>query len=470
MLLQRILLISINCIKSQKVESSVGKCVRSLCTGRSRCDLSTSKWRGRRFYCVAAKENSDEKICSVGTIGHVDHGKTTLTAAITKYLAAQDKDCKYVPYDEIDKAPQEKARGITINIAHVGYKTKKRRYAHTDCPGHLDFIKNMISGASQMDGAILIVAATDGPMPQTLEHLLLAKQIGIKQIVVFINKADLADEEVLDLVELEVRELLDNYGFDSENSPVIKGSALLALNEDTSKYGTPSIQALLDTLDNYISPPERDYKSPFVLPIDNAFTVPGRGTVVVGTVKRGILKKGADAELLGFDEKSKTVVSDVQIFQKSVTQAPAGENVGALLRSVKLESVRKGMWVCAKNSLNFSNHYEAHIYLLSAAEGGRHRPLPKYGYCSSLFSSTWNIYARVDLVLPTNVHLMMPGEQATARITLMFCMPMLEGQTFTIREQQRTVATGLITKVHNQVHFDKRKMNKIVIAGVNDGV
>ncbi|XP_058810802.1 elongation factor Tu, mitochondrial-like [Phymastichus coffea] len=462
MLLQRIILRSLKSLRIKKLDLDTRNHSSVILSSKS-FNLNCNTIR---FYSKEA--NAQDSICNVGTIGHVDHGKTTLTAAITKYLSEKDTNCKYVSYDEIDRAPEEKARGITINIAHVGYKTDKRRYAHTDCPGHLDFIKNMISGASQMDGAILIVAATDGPMPQTMEHLLLAKQVGIEQVIVYINKADLADEEMLELVEIEIRELLEKYGYDSENTPVIKGSAFLALQGDTSKYGTPSIQTLLDVLDSHLKTPQRDYKSPFILPIDNVFNVPGRGTVAVGTIKRGTVKKNAEAEIMGYDETTKTVISDIQIFQKSVPEALAGENVGILMRGIKLDAVRRGMWVCARNSQKYSNHYEAQLYLLSTEEGGRQKPLVKNGYCSVLYCSTWNIYTRVDFVLPGETNFLMPGEQATARLTLLDCMPMLVGQTFTIREQKCTVATGIITAVHDRINFDKRKMNNIVIAGVTN--
>lgn len=268
----------------------------------------------------------------------VDHGKTTLTAAITKVLEKEGL-ANYISYDQIDRAPEEKTRGITINAAHIGYSTKKRSYAHTDCPGHADYVKNMISGASQMDGAILVVAATDGQMPQTREHLLLAKQVGIDKIVVYINKADQVDSEVLELVEIEIRELLCDFGFDGGNCPVICGSALQALNGESSEIGEPSIRKLLDSVDEYIPTPVRDLKSPFLLPIDNAFTVPGRGTVVVGTLKKGTILKNAESDLLGFDENIKTTVSDIQIFKKSVPKALAGDNVGALLRGVKVRKI-----------------------------------------------------------------------------------------------------------------------------------
>ncbi|XP_015598664.1 uncharacterized protein LOC107269390 isoform X2 [Cephus cinctus] len=399
------------------------------------------------------KVKTEEPICNVGTLGHVDHGKTTLTAAITKVIAEEDKTCEYVSYDQIDKAPEEKARGITINIAHVGYRTKARRYAHTDCPGHADFIKNMISGASQMDGAILLVAATDGVMPQTREHLLLAKQVG----------ADVADQEVLELVEIETRELLCDFGFDGINIPVIYGSALLALRGDTSEYGVPSVKKLLDAIDTYIPTPTRDYTSPFLLPIDNAFSVPGRGTVVVGTIKRGIVKKNMDANLLGFDESINTTISDIHIFKKSVTEAVAGENVGVLLRGIKIDRIRKGMLVCKAKSMMASNHYEAQIYLLSSSEGGRHRPMRPTGYCQPLYSTTWNVLCRLDLMLPEGTNMLMPGEHVTTKLTLLRSMPMMEGQSFTIRENKCTVATGMVTKILPPINVDKRKLNKAIL-------
>lgn len=298
--------------------------VRTLCVkAPSSCKSCGSLRNFSSAKQTASKTDDDRVHINVGTIGHVDHGKTTLTAAITKILQ-KDGLAKYVSYDEIDKAPEERARGITINAAHVGYSTKTRHYAHTDCPGHADYIKNMIAGASQMDGAILVVAATDGQMPQTREHLLLAKQVGVKHVVVYINKADVVDNEVLELVDLEVRELLDDFGFESENCPVIWGSALRALKGDASDIGEPSVRKLLDACDTYIPKPERDVKSPFVLPIDNTFSVSGRGTVVVGTLAVGTIKKNAESELLGFEKQIKTVVTDIQVFKKSVQTVNIG--------------------------------------------------------------------------------------------------------------------------------------------------
>ncbi|XP_076650184.1 elongation factor Tu-like isoform X2 [Halictus rubicundus] len=414
-----------------------------------------------QYYCTEAK-SAKEEICNVGTIGHVDHGKTTLTAAITKHLSEIYKDCKYVSYNEIDKAPEEQKRGITINIAHIGYMTKKRRYSHTDCPGHADFIKNMISGASQMEGAILVVAADDGPMPQTKEHLLLIKQIGIKHVIVYINKVDLADEEICELIEIEIRELLSAYGFNGIDTPVIRGSALLALNGDKSEIGVPSIELLLNALDN-IPTQERDYASPFIVPIDNIFTVPGRGTVVVGTMVKGTIKKGEAVDLLGFNEKMSTYVSDIQIFRKSVPVAQAGDNIGILLRGIKLKSIRRGMLLSKSNSLNLTNHFEVQFYLLSEEEGGRRNSLPLNGFCTMIYCSTWNVYSRFDFLLPAGTNMLMPGEFATARLTLLFRMPVIDGQVFTVRERNQTIGTGKVTKVLEEIPVHKRKMHQVKV-------
>ncbi|KAL1512696.1 hypothetical protein ABEB36_002244 [Hypothenemus hampei] len=382
------------------------------------------------LYSTVAKtetqKDDKKKHINIGTIGHVDHGKTTLTAAITKYLQNEGL-AKYMSYDEIDRAPEEKARGITINACHVGYSTKKRHYAHTDCPGHADYIKNMISGASQMDGAILVVAATDGEMPQTREHLLLARQVGVTKIIVYVNKADLVDKEVLELVDLEIRELLEDFGFDGINCPVIFGSALEALNGKDTEIGTQSIQKLLDAADLYITPPQRDFTSPFLLPIDNAFLVPGRGTVIVGTLNRGIIKKNSEAELLGFDNSLKTTVVDVQVFKKSVPEAKAGENIGALVRNIKVKDVKRGMLLCAPKSVKLCNRFKANIYFLSKAEGGRSRPVTS-NYCQQLYSKTWTAPCRIDI---DGGNMIMPGENANVKLTLLFKMVMDKGQQFT---------------------------------------
>lgn len=401
--------------------------------------------------------------CNVGTIGHVDHGKTTLTAAITKIMS-RNGNTKYVSYEEIDKAPEEKARGITINAAHIEYCSSQRHYAHTDCPGHADYIKNMISGTSQMDGAILVVAATDGPMPQTREHLLLAKQVGVEKIVVYINKADQAEPDVIQLVELEMREMLDDFGFDGSNCPIVIGSALLALNGDTSEIGEPSVVSLIDAVDSYIPTPVRDLDSPFQMPIDNAFSITGRGTVVVGTIKRGVILKLSEAELLGYDENIKTVVSDMQVFQKSVLKANAGDNVGALVRGVKLSSVRRGMVLCAKGSVNYSNHFIAKVYFLSKSEGGRRHPIMSK-YIQQLFCQTWNIACRVDL--PENTTMIMPGEHSIVSVVLFNKMVMSKAQSFTIRENNVTVATGIVTEVLKPLELPAFKgLTKVVVPPV----
>jgi len=374
-----------------------------------------------------------------------------LTAAITKVLQ-KDGLADFISYDSIDKAPEEKTRGITINIAHVEYCTEKRHYAHTDCPGHADYVKNMISGASQMDGAVIVVAATDGEMPQTREHLLLAKQIGIQDVVVFINKADLADTEMLELVEIEMRELLSDFGFDGESTPVVYGSALLALQGDESEYGAPSVRKLLDAIDQHIPTPERDIKSPFLLPIDNVFSVPGRGTVVVGTIKRGVMKKGDDADLMGHDVELKTVVSDLQVFKKSVGIAQAGDNVGALLRGVRLAKVQRGMVLSLARTVNFANHFQAQIYFMTKDEGGRKAPVIS-GYIQQIFCGTWNIACRIDL--PPEKDMVMPGEHCAVYLTLLHRMVMMPGQAFTIRENNINVATGIITSILNNVPIAK---------------
>ncbi|XP_055625485.1 elongation factor Tu [Toxorhynchites rutilus septentrionalis] len=394
--------------------------------------------------------------CNIGTIGHVDHGKTTLTAAITKVLSKEGR-AEYIAYDQIDRAPEEKARGITINAAHIGYSTSKRHYAHTDCPGHADYVKNMISGASQMDGAVLVVAATDGQMPQTREHLLLARQVGVNNIVVFINKADQVDQEVIELVEIELRELLSDFGFDGINSPVVVGSALLALQGDQSELGEPAIQRLLEAIDTYVPTPTRDFVSPFLLPIDNAFTVPGRGTVVVGTLAKGTMKKNDDAELLGFDEQIKTTIGGIQIFKKDASQAKAGDNIGALLRNVKISSVQRGMLLCKAGSQRVSNHFDGTMYLLAKNEGGRSKPLTSK-YIQQLFSKTWNIPCRVDLV---GQDMLMPGDHGNIRLTLLRKMVMSCGQTYTIRENGKTVSTGIITKILEYVDLPQNKLIKL---------
>ena len=384
---------------------------------------------------------------NVGTIGHVDHGKTTLTAAITKVLS-KNLQARFVDYDQIDQAPEEMARGITINIAHVGYESETRKYSHTDCPGHADYVKNMIVGASQMDGAILLMAADDGVMPQTREHVLLAKVVGVKKIIVFVNKADLVDKEMLELVELEAMELLDEFGFDHQNTPIIRGSAKLALEGDTSEYGELSIHRLLSALDNHVDLPTRDTESPFLMPIDNIISVRGRGTVVIGTVKRGKLHKKDELQVVGFGMNHKTTVGNMQIFKKDVATTVAGDNVGINIKHLKAHQLKKGMLLSKPGSFEPTNSFEGTTYFLSKAEGGRHKPVTNK-YMQQLFIDTWNIIFRLDLL--GGAKMIMPGEQATVRITLPHQMPVFVGQQFTMRENNVTVATGVVTKLCDSV-------------------
>lgn len=392
--------------------------------------ISTSK-------CLLEKEH-----CNIGTIGHVDHGKTTLTAAITKVLAREGK-ANFMKYDDIDRAPEEKKRGITINQCHVQYETDTRHYAHTDCPGHIDYIKNMITGTSQMDGAILVVAATDGTMPQTREHLLLAKQIGVKKIVIYINKADVVDNEMLELVEIEIRELLTEFGLDGDNAPVIPGSALNALNDENEEIGKNSILKLLDAVDKYVTIPERDFSGPFYLPVENAVAVPGRGTVAIGTVVRGEVKKGGALELIGFGNTIKTVASDIHVFKSSVPSCQAGENVGILLRGVKRDFVSRGMFLCQPKSANQYSSFKAQIYVLKKDEGGRSNPI-KQGYQQVMYCKTWSVGCH--LIVPEDVDMIMPGDTASVQVLLQKPMVFTEGTNFTIRENKITTITGLITE------------------------
>ncbi|XP_022194512.2 elongation factor Tu [Nilaparvata lugens] len=404
-------------------------------------------------------EKSDKPHCNIGTIGHVDHGKTTLTAAITKCLSKYGT--KFVSYDEIDRGTEEKARGITINATHVEYQTIKRHYAHTDCPGHADYVKNMISGTAQMDGAILVVAATDGQMPQTREHLLLAKQIGLEKIVVFINKADIVDQDVIELVELEMREMLTDFGFDGANLPVVSGSALKALNGESPEVGEESIMKLMDAVDNYIETPVRDIKSPFFMPVNTSVSIGGRGTVVIGTIKQGTVKKNDAVDVLGFDKTLKTTISDIHIFKKSVPSALAGDNVGLLLRNIKSNAVEKGMTICAKDSIKMSNHYEAQIYFLDKSEGGRTKPITSK-FTPIIFYDIWSCTCRIHL--PSNVTMAMPGEHCSVRLTLMERMVMREKVSFSLREHKKTIATGVITKVCDSVIFPVRGLHKVELS------
>jgi len=382
---------------------------------------------------------------NVGTIGHIDHGKTTLTAAITKMLSTRG-GASYVSFDQIDKAPEEKERGITIATAHVEYETAKRHYAHVDCPGHADYIKNMITGAAQMDGAILVVAATDGPMPQTREHILLARQVGVPCLLVFMNKVDLVDDpELLELVELEVRELLTKYGFPGDDIPVVQGSALKALEtEDPNSADAKCIFDLMDALDSYVPEPVRDIDKPFLMPIEDVFSISGRGTVVTGRVERGVLKVGNEVEIVGITETKKTVCTGVEMFRKLLDQGQAGDNIGALLRGTKRDEVERGQVLAAPKSITPHRRFVAEVYVLSKEEGGRHTPFFS-GYRPQFYFRTTDITGVVTLA--EGVEMVMPGDNATFNVELIAPIAMELGVRFAIREGGRTVGAGVISEI-----------------------
>ena len=381
---------------------------------------------------------------NVGTIGHVDHGKTTLTAALTKCMA--DKfGGEALAYDQIDKAPEEKARGITIATAHVEYESDKRHYAHVDCPGHADYVKNMITGAAQMDGAILVCSAADGPMPQTREHILLARQVGVPYIVVFLNKADMVDDkELLELVEMEVRDLLSSYDFPGDKTPIIVGSALKALEGDQSEIGVPAIYKLVAAMDDYFPQPERQIDKPFLLPIEDVFSISGRGTVVTGRVERGIVKVGEELEIVGLKPTMKTTCTGVEMFRKLLDEGRAGDNVGVLLRGTKREEVERGQVLAKPGSINPHTKFESEVYVLSKEEGGRHTPFFK-GYRPQFYFRTTDITGEVQL--PEGVEMVMPGDNIKMVVTLIGPIAMEEGLRFAIREGGRTVGAGVVTKV-----------------------
>jgi len=381
---------------------------------------------------------------NVGTIGHIDHGKTTLTAAITKVLAEQ-KMANFVPFDQIDKAPEEKARGITIATAHVEYETTKRHYAHVDCPGHADYIKNMITGAAQMDGAILVVAATDGPMPQTREHILLARQVGVPAMVVFMNKVDAVDDpELLDLVELEVRELLSKYEFPGDEIPIIRGSALKALEGDAGELGEQAIMKLVEAVDAYIPEPVRALDKPFLMPVEDVFTISGRGTVATGRVERGRIRVSEEVEIVGMRPTVKTVVTGVEMFRKILDEGQAGDNVGCLLRGVKREDVERGQVLAAPGSITPHTNYEAEVYVLTKEEGGRHTPFFQ-GYRPQFYFRTTDVTGVVTL--PAGTEMVMPGDNIRVTIELITPIAMDEGLRFAIREGGRTVGAGVVAKI-----------------------
>jgi len=382
---------------------------------------------------------------NVGTIGHIDHGKTTLTAAITKHLASKGM-ADFVPFDEIDKAPEEKERGITINTAHVEYQTDTRHYAHIDCPGHADYIKNMITGAAQMDGAILVVAASDGPMPQTREHILLAKQVNVPAMVVFLNKVDQVDDpELLELVELELRELLSAYDFPGDDIPIIKGSALKALeSDDSDSDDVKCVFELMDAVDNYIPEPARDIDKPFLMPVEDIFSISGRGTVVTGRVERGIIKTGEDVEIVGIRPTLKTVCTGVEMFRKTLDEGRAGDNIGVLIRGTKRDEVERGQVIAHPGTITPHTHFNAEVYVLKKEEGGRHTPFFT-GYRPQFYFRTTDITG--DISLPEGVEMVMPGDNITMEVKLIQPIAMDEGLRFAIREGGRTVASGVIVKV-----------------------
>jgi len=381
---------------------------------------------------------------NIGTIGHVDHGKTTLTAAITKVLE-KSGGAKFMAYDQIDKAPEERERGVTINIAHVEYETAKRHYAHVDCPGHADYIKNMITGAAQMDGAILVVSAADGPMPQTREHILLARQVGVPAIVVFLNKADMVDDkELLDLVELEVRDLLSKYKFPGDDTPIVIGSALKALEGDTSEMGEAAILKLMEAVDSFIQEPVRDIDKPFIMPVEDVFTISGRGTVVTGRVERGIVKVGEEIEIVGFKATQKTVATGVEMFRKLLDEGRAGDNIGVLLRGTKREEVERGQVLAKPGSITPHTKFNAEAYVLTKEEGGRHTPFFN-GYRPQFYFRTTDVTGVVKL--PEGTEMVMPGDNVNVEIELITPVAMDDGLKFAIREGGKTVGAGVVTKI-----------------------
>ena len=392
---------------------------------------------------------------NIGTIGHVDHGKTTLTAAITKVQSTKGF-AKFTAFDQIDKAPEEKARGITISTAHVEYESEKRHYAHVDCPGHADYIKNMITGAAQMDGAILVVSAPDGAMPQTREHVLLGRQVGVPAIIIYLNKCDMigkGDEELLDLVEMELRELLDKYQYPGDTTPIIRGSALKALEGDTSTdYGVASIGKLLEACDSFIPEPKRETDKPFLMPVEDVFTITGRGTVVTGRIERGIVKVGDELEIVGLAETRQTTCTGVEMFRKLLDEGIAGDNVGVLLRGTKREEIERGMVLCKKGSISPHNHFEAEVYVLKKEEGGRHTPFFN-GYRPQFYFRTTDVTGTATL--PAGTEMVMPGDNIKIEVELVSPIACEEGLRFAIREGGKTVGAGVVTKILGEVAAKK---------------
>jgi elongation factor Tu len=382
--------------------------------------------------------------CNIGTVGHVDHGKTTLTAAITKVMSDKGQ-ADFKDYADIDGAPEEKARGITINTAHVEYETEKRHYAHVDCPGHADYVKNMITGAAQMDGAILVVNAADGPMPQTREHILLARQVGVPALVVFLNKCDMVDdEELLELVEMEIRELLSSYDFPGDDIPVIRGSALKALEGDTSEIGIPAIEKLMDAVDSYIPQVERDIDKPFLMPIEDVFSISGRGTVVTGRIEAGVVNVNDEIEIVGIKDTQKTICTGVEMFRKLLDHGEAGDNVGVLLRGTKREEVERGQVLAKPGSITPHTDFKAECYVLSKDEGGRHTPFFN-GYRPQFYFRTTDVTGSIEL--PSGVEMVMPGDNVEMDVKLIAPIAMDQGLRFAIREGGRTVGAGVVSSI-----------------------
>ena len=391
-----------------------------------------------------AKFERNKPHCNVGTIGHVDHGKTSLTAAITKVLA-ETGGATFTAYDQIDKAPEEKARGITISTSHVEYETTNRHYAHVDCPGHADYVKNMITGAAQMDGAILVVSAADGPMPQTREHILLARQVGVPAIVVFLNKCDMVDDpDLLDLVEMEVRELLTSYKFPGDDIPIIRGSALMALEDKSPELGKEAVQKLMAAVDAYIPQPNRPKDRPFLMPIEDVFSISGRGTVVTGRIERGIVKVGDEVEIVGLKDTTKTIVTGVEMFRKLLDSGEAGDNIGALLRGTKREDVERGQVLAAPGSITPHTKFKCEAYILTKEEGGRHTPFFA-NYRPQFYFRTTDVTGEV--VLPEGTEMVMPGDNVTLEVKLIAPIAMDEGLRFAIREGGKTVGAGVVAKI-----------------------
>ncbi len=391
-----------------------------------------------------AKFERNKPHCNVGTIGHVDHGKTTLTAAITKVMAEQGGG-EFTPFDQIDKAPEERERGITISTSHVEYQTKNRHYAHVDCPGHADYVKNMITGAAQMDGAILVVSAADGPMPQTREHILLARQVGVPAIVVFLNKVDMVDDpELLELVEMEIRELLSLYQFPGDDIPIVKGSALAALEGRDDAVGKAQIQALMDAVDSYIPQPHRPKDRPFLMPIEDVFSISGRGTVVTGRIERGIVKVGDEVEIVGIRATTKTICTGVEMFRKLLDQGEAGDNVGVLLRGTKREDVERGQVLAVPGSITPHTKFKAEAYILTKEEGGRHTPFFT-NYRPQFYFRTTDVTGTIEL--PAGTEMVMPGDNVSMDVTLISPIAMDEGLRFAIREGGRTVGAGVVASI-----------------------